>query len=299
MGSVRTGDFSLHWKESLLGELFWREQEALNQANESCVEACMESQDIVSRLLTAAGRSLSMHNRFPSNLSDGHALPVQKNPQKRHRRRFSSSDAWPRNTFASTSTSTVAGSLAVNRDSLPITSRLSSPARFIRRAGSLLRAPFKMSSTNARVFESTDSILGTPIQRDLGSPERPLLYFRGGAPWNCLPRDMEVLCIDLFWPVKDFQETANDMLDVVQMAPLSEFRSLRRLSITGMMQSYQKYIWPAVWLNPDLEELELGMALPPRIFAAFLEKRAQWPLIQGAWKLKKSHSRVPVYLYAF
>lgn len=104
--------------------------------------------------------------------------------------------------------------------------------------------------------------------------------------------------MDLFWPVNDSQETANDMLDVIQMAPLSEFRSLRSLSITGMMQSYQKYIWPAVWLNPDLEELELGMALPPCIFATFVEKQVQWPLIQGAWRPQQSHSRVPVYSYA-
>ncbi|KAL4805301.1 hypothetical protein BDV18DRAFT_160962 [Aspergillus unguis] len=74
------------------------------------------------------------------------------------------------------------------------------------------------------------------------------------------------------------------------MAPLCMFRNLRVLKITGMMQSYQMYIFQAAWLNPHLEELEIGMALPPR-----LSRRYKWPYIKGGWRLNKATYGEPVY----
>lgn len=240
---------------------------------------------------------MALHKRFPFNLSEDSAPRVQQSPQKRHRRRFSTSDACSLNTFASTSTSPVPSSRAVNNDPLPSTSRHRSPASFLRRAGSLLRMSLGMSGTKsqAKYPASIDSILATPVPKDLGSPDKPLLCFRGGASWNCLPRDMETLCMDLFWPVNE-SLSGTEMLDAAQMAPLGQFRSLRVLRITGMMQSYQMYIWQAAWLNPDLDELELGMALPPRLSPGSSEIWTKWPRIKGGWKVDQSHSRVPAYL---
>lgn len=44
---------------------------------------------------------------------------------------------------------------------------------------------------------------------------------------------------------------------------LAPMRALRSLKITGMTRSYQRQIWRAVWLNPELEYLELEMAESP------------------------------------
>lgn len=44
------------------------------------------------------------------------------------------------------------------------------------------------------------------------------------------------------------------------LSPLCLYRDLRILKITGMMQSYQWYIWLVVWLNPQLTDLVLEMA---------------------------------------
>lgn len=111
---------------------------------------------------------------------------------------------------------------------------------------------------------------------------------------------MESLCIR-FWPSKQSEperrskENKRDMLDVDQMAQLCDFRNLRVLRITGMMQSFQKYIWRAAWLNLNLEELELGMALAPRIRASVAENRTDWPLIRGGWDFEVSVYSDPVY----
>lgn len=101
---------------------------------------------------------------------------------------------------------------------------------------------------------------------------------------------MESLWIDLFRPAGNGEI---QMLDVDQMAPLCEFRNLRVLKITGMMQSYQRYIWKAVWLNPCLEELELGMALSPSI-RSDTQTWTEWPVIRGGWTVG-SHPQDPVY----
>ncbi|PGH07911.1 hypothetical protein AJ79_06119 [Helicocarpus griseus UAMH5409] len=71
----------------------------------------------------------------------------------------------------------------------------------------------------------------------------------------------------------------DDILPLEAMKPLCNFRNLRFLKLTGMSQSYQKYIWQAVWLNPGFEELELEMTLEPCIRRAF----SSWPSIKGNW----------------
>lgn len=146
------------------------------------------------------------------------------------------------------------------------------------------------------------------LSADEATPEKPLLEFRGGETWERLTDDRHSLGLDVFWPQElDDKENISDidntndsktepaliMLDLEQMSPLCLFRNLRSLKIIGMMQSYQKYIWQAAWLNIDLEELELGMALHPRIRK---NKTGDWPFIKGGWKLNKVHYAEPVYL---
>lgn len=61
--------------------------------------------------------------------------------------------------------------------------------------------------------------------------------------------------IDLFRP-----ESERSVFPLQDLSPLCLYRELRTLKITGMMQSYQSYIWLVVWLNPQLTDLTLEMA---------------------------------------
>lgn len=61
--------------------------------------------------------------------------------------------------------------------------------------------------------------------------------------------------IDLFRP-----ESERSVFPPQDLSPLCLYRELRTLKITGMMQSYQSYIWLVVWLNPQLTDLTLEMA---------------------------------------
>ena len=61
--------------------------------------------------------------------------------------------------------------------------------------------------------------------------------------------------IDLLRP-----ECEADVFPPQDLSPLCLYRELRTLKITGMMRSYQSYIWLAVWLNPRLTDLTLEMA---------------------------------------
>ncbi|RDW87144.1 uncharacterized protein DSM5745_03786 [Aspergillus mulundensis] len=161
----------------------------------------------------------------------------------------------------------------------------------------------------------TQEELSTPIPEftpDQATPANPLMEFRGGALWAALPKDRRTLGLDVFWPNPADQLTDNHtiehktktktatedeeeeeeptILPIDEMSPLCTFRNLRVLKITGMMQSYQMHIFQAAWLNTDLEELEIGMALSPR-----LRRGYKWPYIKGGWRLNKATYGEPVY----
>ena len=139
---------------------------------------------------------------------------------------------------------------------------------------------------------SAESALQSHIPRELGTSSKPLQFFRGGVAWEYIERDTEKLNFDIFWPIKKGTFSGNDMLDVEELAPLCSFRGLRTLRITGMMQSYQKYIWQAAWLNLGLEELELEMALEPCIRRGF---DGDWPFIKGGWMPRAKAGGPPIY----
>ncbi|KAL1956078.1 hypothetical protein VTO42DRAFT_7673 [Malbranchea cinnamomea] len=112
---------------------------------------------------------------------------------------------------------------------------------------------------------------------------KPILSFRGGSAWKYLDPEREQLHLDLFWPAKKENPFRPDIFPVENLAPLCNFRCLTYLKLTGMMQSYQKYIWHTVWLNPQLEVVELEMALEPCIRRT---SNAKWPSIKGEWKVR-------------
>ena len=151
------------------------------------------------------------------------------------------------------------------------------------------------SSSIKKKEDEIESVLSTRSPQEPGTPAKPLMFFRGGASWNCLPRDMQAMGLDLFWPVKLDKADGDynrEVLHIEELAPLCQFRGLRVLKITGMLQSYQKYIWQAAWLNTALEELELGMAIGPRIRRNF---QGNWPCIKGGWSLNQDTYGEPVY----
>lgn len=67
------------------------------------------------------------------------------------------------------------------------------------------------------------------------------------------------LAIDVFRPAKANDVFTDAVFPLQDLSPLCLYHQLRSLSIVGMMQSYQSYIWLVVWLNPHLTELTLEM----------------------------------------
>ncbi|KAJ9349936.1 hypothetical protein C8Q69DRAFT_531679 [Paecilomyces variotii] len=157
---------------------------------------------------------------------------------------------------------------------------------------SLIRSAFGSSAIRSKSVQHEDSRFDFGFDPHPGSEENPLLYFRGGASWKYIERNLDVLCLDLFWPIKQKASTENDMIKVAELRPLCTFRHLRVLKLTGMMQSYQTMIWQVVWLNPDLEELDLEMALEPCIRRGF---NGYWTSISPGWKIAEKDEHKPVY----
>lgn len=131
--------------------------------------------------------------------------------------------------------------------------------------------------------QSADSIQG------LGTPDHPFMYFRGGAEWIRLDHETMHLALDLFRPIG---QDNDGILDIEELRPICTFRNLRILKVTGMMQSYQKYIWQTAWLNQNLEELELEMVLEPCLRKSLA---GLWPFIKGGWRLRETQYDNPVY----
>lgn len=131
-----------------------------------------------------------------------------------------------------------------------------------------------------------------PIEDDFATAEKPFIGFRGGSTWSDLPRTKKSLGLDLFWPCMD-EENGPVCLDITELKPLCQFCGLHSLKLTGMSQSYQKYIWQAAWLNLDLEDLSLEMALEPKIDS--IVQTSQWKPIKDGWEMDKKYSAEPVY----
>ncbi|KAJ5580297.1 uncharacterized protein N7459_006282 [Penicillium hispanicum] len=257
-----------HWKDTLLGPGFWEDAGDYEAQLSKGLDIHLD---------------LSLPKRFPFNLG----------PERRPR---SSSDDTP------TATPRKRRHL-----SLPVGLRrratvTTAPTRlldFTRRA----RSPSPIKSKTEPTIEEievlaspTDSVQDEPftmlVVAETATPAKPILSFRGGVAWDDIARDKMTLGLDLFWPnAPDAQ--VMECLDIMELKPLCQFLGLSSLKLVGMMQSYQSYIWQAAWLNLNLDELELGMALEPEIISS--ERAADWKLIQDEWKMDKKTSAKPIY----
>lgn len=117
--------------------------------------------------------------------------------------------------------------------------------------------------------------------------------FKGGISWTRIDKSCRILELDLFCPHEPENPVSSHILELQDMAPLSSFRNLRSLKLTGMLQSYQKHIWRTVWMNPQLEDLELDMALEPALHD---EVRSSWFSIHGDWETMVEEKTLATYL---
>ncbi|GAB1211325.1 hypothetical protein ATERTT37_000438 [Aspergillus terreus] len=245
-------DYPHHWNETLLGQDFWKDAAEYNKPINDRIEA--------SKFLDRTTATTSNEN-------------IAAKP---HRRRSSMSDVFGLNMFSALRGRTLDSSRPRRSRS-----RSSSVVSDVgRRSISLLRRSFEMFTGGNKPEDCTDAH-GSPFtDMEQATPNRPLMSFRGGISWCYIPKNRQELGLDVFQSMTEQSSRDTDILPIEELAPLCEFRNLRVLKLTGMIQSYQKYIWQAAWLNPRLEELELEMVLPPRIRRGYNE---EWPYIKGGW----------------
>ncbi|KAJ5631869.1 uncharacterized protein N7484_011969 [Penicillium longicatenatum] len=149
-----------------------------------------------------------------------------------------------------------------------------------------------LSTTPLTTCVSSDAGV-TEYDTEIATLENPLLKFRGGSNWSMIPRNRERLRLDLFWPYHFNRDDDVGPRTYDELKYLCEFWNLRSLKITGMMQSFQRCIWRAVWLNPELDELELEMVLEPEIVNRILQDK--WKDIKEGWAIDESTGGGPVY----
>jgi hypothetical protein len=154
----------------------------------------------------------------------------------------------------------------------------------VRKQLSLNIPPEKSSVTQPKLSTSASMNFKEMIQgskpKPPGTLKNPATEFQGGPAWIYLDPDQDELCLDLLWPVVVGDDQYYYKMNVEEMKPLCAFRNLRYLKITGMLASYQKYIWQCAWLNYGLEILILEMASVPRVFAHL---KKDWPWIKNNW----------------
>ncbi|KAL2010850.1 hypothetical protein VTN00DRAFT_3568 [Thermoascus crustaceus] len=284
---------ALRWDSTLMGAEFWKIRQMKNIFDD----------DIYSGYPSVQRKKLEEIRRPSTSAAHGGIGIEHETPKKSffRRRRSSMTDVHMLDVESSSNTMPMPSSSSRFFD-FGRRARSRSPAKVLdyasTRPGRALFRPFGHNSSNNRRHESSESSVGSsaldvslpPHPQALGSPAKPLLYFRGGACWEYIERGLDTLCLDLFWPVREdsqqqeqqnAENLENDMLDIEDLAPLCSFRGLRVLKLTGMMQSYQKYIWQTAWLNVDLEELDLEMILEPCIRRNF---DGDWPFVKGDWQ---------------
>jgi hypothetical protein len=78
-------------------------------------------------------------------------------------------------------------------------------------------------------------------------------------------------------------------LDGQYLSSLNSFVGLRCLRVTGMLKSYQKQLFQAIWKMQQLEDLQLRMAEEP-----YLSPGVDWRRIEDGWspRTHQSHAHL-------
>ncbi|KAJ6151712.1 hypothetical protein N7470_006840 [Penicillium chermesinum] len=286
-----------HWEDTLMGREFWEDAATHEQ------RPALELQQ---------NQEQGLHTQFPFNQAiekdtviSTETVPEEDEPTPpaKHRRGVSIPDLPKlrvRTTLRRTSTVTATTSrseLVQRRVQSPASPKTSSTWSPLSSRFPLLGAPktpkqfslpeseIPLLSPNKLVPSSSPSPsprgVRTPGEEQLEGFEQP--YFKKFADdrsWEGIPRNVKRLHLDLFIPFTPSAE--DDFLAIEEMKPLLGFRQLRSLHISFITNSLQPYIWQAVWANVHLEELELEMAIGPRLDSPCKEL---WKPIDGSWKM--------------
>ncbi|KAI9831818.1 MAG: hypothetical protein M1819_004715 [Sarea resinae] len=96
-------------------------------------------------------------------------------------------------------------------------------------------------------------------------------------------RTLGELWLDLLRPGIRCHTLDGDELPRIWLAPAYQIGCLRKITLTGMLDSYQFEIWKIAFLSPALKELILEMIPEPNIRS---DHANDWPFIQGDHWLK-------------
>jgi hypothetical protein len=91
--------------------------------------------------------------------------------------------------------------------------------------------------------------------------------------------NQQTLWIDL-WQATDADEAGPkpNPLDSQYLSSLKSFVGLHCLRVTGMLMSYQKPLFQAIWKMEQLDDLQLRMAEEPRLASG-----VTWRRIEEGW----------------
>ncbi|KAJ6071097.1 hypothetical protein N7499_009111 [Penicillium canescens] len=255
-------EYPAHWKSTLMGVDFWKDAAAY--------------EDEVAKTLQR-----DLHTQFPFNMGTEQGPHLQDVPKiQRH--------------LSAVELPALSG-LRRRSSVKGTTARIKGLARHVRTPSfiappSALDLKLSLDTTSKVVSDSKSTTVraveilsGYACQTDSVLPRRSIL--------GELPRSKATLGLDLFSSIEE-EEKDDDILAIIELKPLCEFRNLRSLKLTGMLRSYQVYIWQAVWLNPNLEALHLAMALEPGILSI---QSTEWKQIKTGWKMSGKQYADPVY----
>ncbi|KAH0543118.1 hypothetical protein FGG08_002544 [Glutinoglossum americanum] len=90
--------------------------------------------------------------------------------------------------------------------------------------------------------------------------------------------------IDLFKAGVGGGGEENDAFPPEDLVPLRTLTALQSLTLVGMIDSYQKQIWEALWLIPSMKHLDLRMITEPSLRR---DRDEKWEFIKGSWKIRR------------
>lgn len=115
----------------------------------------------------------------------------------------------------------------------------------------------------------------------LGVDFGALLRIRGGIS------SQETLWIDMWQHFAPGKKVVP--LDEQYLSCLTAFMNLRCLRVSGMLKSYQKQLFRAIWKMERLQDLQLRMAEEPRILP---EAELPWLHIEQGWSPRANEYEV-------
>lgn len=129
---------------------------------------------------------------------------------------------------------------------------------------------------------SSDVAVGKRRDKLLNIPDEPVFLgedFAALLKIRDIP-NQESIWVDLWIPIRAGDRVIP--LDAQYLSSLKSFVGLRYLKVTGMLKSYQKDIFRAVWNMDSLDHLDLRMAEEPQLLPG-----VYWRRIEKGWVARR------------